>query len=170
MEGKGTIRHFPLLQSQMSVFMGWEIHPTATAWNLPSVIMFPKTVGADRLEALMRRLVENQELHIRFVKGDDGLPRQFADSQMAIPIVRRQMSDEAATAYMNNDFVRPFTPYGDQPLCRFEIIETPTQLLLLSDFHHTIADGTSIVRLFNENENQNASTPPHTSAQQQRED
>lgn len=162
MEGKGTIRHFPLLQSQMSVFMGWEIHPTATAWNLPSVITFPKTVGADRLEAFMRRLVENQELHIRFVKGDDGLPRQFADSQMAIPIVRRQMSDEAATAYMNNDFVRPFTPYGDQPLCRFEIIETPTQLLLLSDFHHTIADGTSIVRLFNENQNQNqnASTPP----------
>jgi amino acid adenylation domain-containing protein len=162
MKGKGTIRNFPLLQSQMSVFMGWEIHPTATAWNLPSVITFPKTVGADRLEAFMRRLVENQELHIRFVKGDDGLPRQFADRLMAIPIVRRQMSDEAATAYMNNDFVRPFIPYGDQPFCRFEIIETPTQLLLLSDFHHTIADGTSIVRLFNENQNQNqnASTPP----------
>ena len=151
MEGKETIRTYPLLQAQMSVFVGWEIHPTATAWNLPSVITFPKTVSADRLENVMSQLAQRQELHIRFVKGDDGLPRQFIDQQMSIPVVRKQLTDEEATAYMNHDFVRPFTPYGNEPLCRIEIIETPTRLLLLTDFHHTIADGTSIVQLMNAN-------------------
>jgi amino acid adenylation domain-containing protein len=141
----------PLLQSQMSVFVGWQMRPTTTAWNLPSVISFPKTVGLKRVQAAAERITQHQATHTRFVHIGTTI-RQYTDPSMTIPIATRQMTEAEAEEYMENDFVRPFEPFGGAPLCRIEIIETPQRLLLLTDFHHTIADGTSIVRMMNEEE------------------
>lgn len=145
------MKTYPLLQSQMSVFMGWQMHPETTAWNLPSVISFPKSVGLKRLQEAAKRITRHKATHTRFVKIGMAI-RQYCDPHMTIPIPTRRMTETEAEAYMANDFVKPFQPFGPFPLCRIEIIETPQRLLLLTDFHHTIADGTSIVRMMNEEE------------------
>ena len=143
------MKTYPLLQSQMSVFMGWQMHPETTAWNLPSVISFPKSVGLKRLQEAAKRITRHKATHTRFVKNGMAI-RQYCDPDMTIPIPTRRMTETEAEAYMANDFVKPFQPFGPFPLCRIEIIETPQRLLLLTDYHHTIADGTSIVRMMTE--------------------
>ena len=63
---------------------------------------------------------------------------------MAIPVLHSKMEDEEADIYMQTGFVQPFQLFTQQPLCRFEIVETEKRTLLLSDLHHSIADGFTI--------------------------
>lgn len=140
---------FPLLQSQLGIFLAWETEPSTTGYNLPSYMPFSQHISGDVLADALREVIDDHpELRTRFTPGPHGEPRQFCDKALTIPIVRRKMSEQQAQHYIAHDFVRPFEPYGDSPLCRFEIVETPIHTYLLCDFSHTIADGITIARNF----------------------
>ena len=138
---------FPLLQSQLGIFLAWETEPSTTGYNLPSYMPFSQHISGDVLADALREVIDDHpELRTRFTPGPHGEPRQFCDKALTIPIVRRKMSEQQAQHYIAHDFVRPFEPYGDSPLCRFEIVETPIHTYLLCDFSHTIADGITIAK------------------------
>ncbi|MBO4658382.1 MAG: amino acid adenylation domain-containing protein [Prevotella sp.] len=136
---------YPLLDSQLGILLACGSRPHSTAWNLPSVIEFDKTVDVMQLmEAMGRICAARPELHIQFVRTASGEIRQYADTAMPIPLDLKRMTNEEANAYMREGFVRPFTLFGKEALCRFEIVQTDTRVLLLSDLHHSIADGFTI--------------------------
>ena len=136
---------YPILDSQLGILLACGSRPASTAWNLPSVIEFDKTVSAMQLlEAVGRICDARTELHIQFVRTEAGEIRQYADRTMPIPFDVKRMTDEEAEQYMQEGFVRPFTLFGKEALCRFEVVETDTRVLLLSDLHHSIADGFTI--------------------------
>ena len=136
---------YPILDSQLGILLACGSRPASTAWNLPAVIEFDKTVSAMQLlEAVGRICDARTELHIQFVRTEAGEIRQYADRTMPIPFDVKRMTDEEAEQYMQEGFVRPFTLFGKEALCRFEVVETDTRVLLLSDLHHSIADGFTI--------------------------
>ena len=138
---------FPLLQSQTDIFWAWKADPSSTGYNLPAVLTFPKTFGAERLRSALQLVIASREaLRIRFVMGSDGEPRQLVDSQLQIPVPLRRLSEADARAYISSGFVRPFHLLDGSALCRFELIETPAHVYLLIDFHHSIADGYTLAR------------------------
>lgn len=138
---------FPLLQSQADIFWAWKADPSSTGYNLPAVLTFPRTLGAERLRSVLQLVIASREaLRIRFVMADDGQPRQLVDSQLQIPVPLRHLSEDAAQAYITNGFVRPFNLLDGSALCRFELIETPAHVYLLLDLHHSIADGYTLAR------------------------
>jgi len=101
----------------------------------------------DRLVAAISQIVRCRPvLRNRFVVGSDNSIRQYPDETMEVPVCRHQMSEEEAIDYIHHGFVRPFQLFGAEPLCRFETIETPLHHWLLMDFHHSIADGMTIVQ------------------------
>ena len=138
---------YPLLDSQLGILLACSRYPASTAWNLPSVIVFDKTISADRLAAAMRKICTTRmELHVQFLRTKEGTLRQYADATLDIPVVLSKMTDSEAELYMKRDFVRPFSLFSHQSLCRFEVVETEKRVLLLCDFHHSIADGFTIAR------------------------
>ena len=140
-----TMTTYPLLDSQLGVILACGNSSESTAWNLPSVIVFDKTISAVRLfNAVKSICAARTELHIQFKRTQEGTIRQFADTSMTISVDHSKMSDMDADNYMKNGFVRPFILFSSQPLCRFEIVETEKRVLLLSDLHHSIADGFTI--------------------------
>ncbi len=141
------MKTFPLLQSQMSIWLGWIVHPTSTAWNLPSVLTFPPHTDAHRLYAAVCRLAaQRSELHIRFTIANDGQPRQYVDAALPVPVSMMTMTEDEVERHLTTSFVRPFAPLGNEALCRFELVATPRRLLLLLDIHHSIADGITVAR------------------------
>ncbi len=139
------MKTYPLLDSQLGVLLSCSYTPSSTAWNLPSVIFFDKTISADRLlDAVRRVCAARMELHVQFLRADDGTFLQYADAGIEIPVAYSKMTDSEAEMYMKDGFVRPFSLFSNMPLCRFEVVETDTRVLLLSDFHHSIADGYTI--------------------------
>ncbi len=135
----------PVLDAQLGILLACSATPQSTAWNLPSVITLGKSVDASRLvDAITCICSSREELHIRFIRTPDGTIRQYADHALPIPVARRQMSEDVADTYIRHGFVKPFDLFGDEALCRFEVIETDSHLYLLSDFHHSIADGYTI--------------------------
>lgn len=141
------MKTYPLLDSQLGILLSCTCAPASTAWNLPSVICFDKTVSPKRLlNAILRVCEERTELHVQFIRTEDGVYRQYADKNIEIPAFLSKMSDQEADLYMSKGFVRPFLLFTRQALCRFEVVETETRVLLLSDLHHSIADGFTIAR------------------------
>lgn len=136
---------YPILDAQLGVILSCSTAPDTTAWNLPSVISFDKTVSAERLFRAVCDICRcRTELHVQFVRTEEGTIQQFVDSDMEIPVLHTKMSDSQAQEYMEHGFVQPFRLFSHQPLCRFEIVETEQRTLLLSDLHHSIADGFTV--------------------------
>ncbi len=138
---------YPLLHAQTGILMACRKQPQCTRYNLPSAIPFSKKVEPGRLEEALRRVVEcRPALRTRLIIDAEGRVRQYSDPGLRMDIVRRTMGEKQLTDYLNDGFVRPFRPFGQEPLCRFEVVETESHVWLLMDFHHIIADGFTLAR------------------------
>lgn len=146
-------RTYPLLQSQMSVAIEWIAHPETTKYNLPVHLVFSKKFDAERIGKAVLRVVKARNLlRLRLVQDERGEIRQFIDDNLDIPVETHYMTDADAEQYVKRDFLRPFTPFSAEPLVRFEVIVADSHNHLLADFHHIIADGTTLAPLWSIND------------------
>lgn len=140
---------YPLLQSQLGVFIECQADSTLTRYNLGGKLILPEHVDLDRLEKAVHRVIDARPiLHTRFFLDEDGNPRQWEDMEMEIPVGHLRMSEDELSVYEKQDFMRPFPMTGTEPLCRFDIVETEAHRYLLYAMHHTISDGTTFLTLF----------------------
>ena len=93
------MKTYPLLQSQLGIFMEWIKNPSVTQYNLPICSKLPKVVDIKRIQVAITRIIQERSvLRTRFVM-ENGEPRQYADDQMAIPVTIRNMSDKTMSSY-----------------------------------------------------------------------
>ena len=139
------MKTYPLLQSQLGVFTEWMADPSITRYNLPAVVRFSKKVTPEKLVKAFETVIAKRDvLRTRFVFNDEGLPQQYSDPDMVIPIERKSMTDEELDSYLKNGFIRPYDLLSGEPLCRVELVETPQNNYVLFEIHHTIADGLTL--------------------------
>ncbi len=137
----------------MSVAMEWIAHPEATKYNLPVHLVFPKRITAERIRKALLCIIEARELlRLRIIQEENGEIRQYVDDDFDLDLDFKVMSDAEAEHYIKNDFLRPFTPFAAEPLVRFEIIEAESNNHLLADFHHILADGTTLAPIWSIND------------------
>lgn len=142
-------RTYPLLPSQEGIYFAWMSRPEATCWNLPVCMAYDHEINSKRLLDAVRAIVSHRDtLHLRLTIDEEGHPRQYIDPDMSIDVIFRETSEADALDYRDHHFVRPFVPFGDEPLCRFEILRTPEHHYLLFDIHHLIGDGVTISHVF----------------------
>jgi len=139
------MKTYPLLQSQLGVLLQSMQHPESTQYNLPICIFMPLAMNRQRVALVVQRLVSSiPELHTRFVLDGQDEIRQWSDMSMQIPVVSRQSTEAELQAYIHDGFIRPFNPFGGEPLFRTEVVATEKGVWLLADGHHTIVDGMSL--------------------------
>ena len=142
------MKTYPLLQSQMGVLAECMAEPAMTRYNLTCQIKLPATVDIARLQnALQQIFAARPMLHTRFVMDEKGQSRQYADMDMPIQVGIRHMTETEADKYLHHEFIRPFNLFGNEPLCRFEIVETGQAKYLLYNIHHAIGDGLTVFNL-----------------------
>lgn len=136
---------YPLLQSQLGIFLECMAEPSATRYNLPCFLSFPKSISCDKIECSFQKIINSRrELHTRFMIDENGNPRQYADMDLEIKVLRKKMNDEDLEIYKKDGFVRPYDLLSGEPLCRIEVIDTPTQNAVLFEVHHVIGDGITL--------------------------
>lgn len=138
------MRKTPLLQSQISVAIRWIAYPEMTQYNLPVCLTFPKRIGAARIREAVETVVAVRDIfRLRLTQDERGEVLQYIDNEMTVGVSHRALTDNEAREYIESGFVRPFVPFSDEPLVRFEVIEAESNDYLLVDFHHILADGAS---------------------------
>ena len=91
-----NMKTYPLLQSQMGIFLEWMGEPSATSYNLPCFLSFPKKISAEQLEAALKKLIKSRRiLQTRIFIDENGNPLQMQmpeeveeDSEPQIPYQR----------------------------------------------------------------------------------
>ncbi len=138
-------KSYPLCQAQFGVFVYCQNEPQSTQYNLAAQYCLPQATDMERMKSALEQIIDMRPvMRTRLFLDENGTPRQYADTEMTIPVGMRDMSDEEADRIIGG-YVKPFSILGEEPLCRFDLITTPTRKLLIHDFHHLIMDGTSLL-------------------------
>ena len=136
-----TLTSAPLSYAQTGVYFECLKNPTSTIYNIPYLLTYPPQTDAGQLADAVRSVVDcHPELSVHFSTEGDAII-QTTDDSVAIEVPVTVMSDEQLMTY-KNDFVRPFN-LQKAPLCRFEVVRTPSTVHLLIDVHHLVFDGGS---------------------------
>lgn len=140
---------YPLTQSQYDVFTECLEDMTLSETNLSWEVLFPADTDPARLVGALRAIIAARPtLRTRYLIDADGNPRQYIDEEMEIAIHQLQMSVDELEDYIKTQLSRPYDLLGDEPLCRFAIIETEKGCHLLHSIHHTIFDGFAVSSLY----------------------
>ena len=135
-------RILPLSFSQQGVFAECQASPENRTYNLPACLGFPGTVTAETLkQALLDVIAAHPAFATRFVVQANNEIGQTEDRNFVPDIPVRTMDTDCFARY-RDEFSRPFRLL-EEPLCRFEIVQTD-KLYLLMDMHHLIVDGGSV--------------------------
>ena len=136
-----SLKSVPLSFAQTGVYFECLKNPTATQYNVPRKITFPRDTDTGALAEAIRTLVRKHPLMTAHFGQDDSGIIQTVDPEQTVDIPISQMSEEQLTQY-KFDFVRPFN-LATGPLYRFEIVSTGQNIYLLFDVHHLVFDGGS---------------------------
>ena len=139
---QSSIINCPLSYAQMGVYVECMKNPTATVYNIPVKVAFPKTVDTQALADALRSLIKlHPQLTAHF--GSEGSETiQIVDPEQQVEIVVSNLSEAELERY-KYEFVRPFN-LSRGPLYHFEIVTTEQQVYLLMDVHHLVFDGASM--------------------------
>ncbi|MDO5827002.1 MAG: amino acid adenylation domain-containing protein [Methanobrevibacter sp.] len=137
------MEYYPLTHNQLGVYFDCIKNPDKIGYNLPKIIRFDKGVDSARLR---KSIIDAIDLHsylkMELVQKDGQILQKRNDELDISDLVTITTQDVEVTQEDIDAFIRPFSLY-DELLFRFEIIETPSEVVLLNDFHHLILDGTS---------------------------
>lgn len=134
---------------QYDVFMECMQDQTLSEYNLSYEFIFPKHTDKLRIKKAVEDVIDARPIfRNRLILDEDGNPRQYSDPKMQIEIPMLQMSEEGMEEYIENVLTRPFRLLGNEPYCRFAIVETEDSIHLLHCMHHTITDGVTISTLY----------------------
>ena len=136
-----SLKSVPLSFAQTGVYFECLKNPTATQYNVPRKITFPRDTDTGALAEAIRTLVRKHPLMTAHFGQDDSGIIQTVDPEQTVDIPISQMSEEQLTQY-KFDFVRLFN-LATGPLYRFEIVSTGQNIYLLFDVHHLVFDGGS---------------------------
>jgi len=146
---------YPLSAAQRRMYTLYLLDQGNVAYNLPSITRIEGQLDKQRVEQTVRKLIQRHESLRTSFEIRDNRPVQRIHETVEAPLVfsRRTVRNNDDIERLMQEFVRPFE-LDKAPLFRIELVETgPDSHLLLLDFHHIIADGTSveiITRDFNE--------------------
>ena len=143
-----TISSVPLSYAQMGVYVECMKNPTATVYNIPFKVAFPKTIDTQALADALRALVKlHPQLTAHF--GSEGSETvQIVAPEQQVEIAMSNLSEAELERY-KHEFVRPFN-LNRGPLYHFEIVTTEQQVYLLMDVHHLVFDGASMDLFLNQ--------------------
>ena len=140
--------NYELTPNQLGVYFDCIKHPEKIGYNLPKKIVMDKSIDSNKLkESILKAIDLHPYLKNRIVI-EEGKVFNQQSFEMEVDDIGIEEIGELTPDILEN-FIKPFDIVDNQ-LFRFKIYETPSNVVLLADFHHLIVDGTSLNILFND--------------------
>ena len=141
-------KNAPLSYAQMGVYVDCMKQPTATVYNIPTLIRFPKGTDVQLLEKSIETLIKAHPQFFVHFDSEGGEIVQIVDTNQPLALTKSQLSEAELEKY-KVEFVKPFN-LRQGPLYRMEIVTTEQNVCLLADVHHLIFDGGSLDLFLNQ--------------------
>ena len=147
-EAHADLSQIPLSYAQMGVYVECMKQPTATQYNLPTLVRFPKDADVDAIAKAVETIVKAHPLMQAHFSSAGSEIIQTVDLDQPVEVVRSKHK-EAEMERCKLEFVKPFN-LKQGPLYRFETVTTEQYVYLLVDIHHLVIDGGSLDLFFNQ--------------------
>ena len=131
----------PLSQSQFGIYVECASHAGEAYYNLPYIYVLDPSLDGERLcRAIETAVLAHPTLFTRISVNDDGEPVQTVDDTESFSIQIEVIDDLEP---MKAQLVMPFDLEGGR-LFRMRLLRDSSHYYLFIDYHHIIADGTSM--------------------------
>lgn len=140
---------YPLTSAQERLFVLQQMELDSVTYNLPLAVILEGSVAREKVESIIRRLIQRFEpLRSRFTWIGDG-PRQIIEPKIRFHLEGHPIGEDQIQQ-TTRDFVRPFD-LAAAPLFRAGLYTIRADKhLLVFDMHHIISDGVSMGLFINQ--------------------
>lgn len=133
----------PLTTEQQRIYIQSQLKGVGTAFNIPTAIRVHGRLDEQRVEQVLNKLVERHAILRATMETVDGVPYQRIHPHVNVHLQSEQIT-EADVEDTIQRFIQPFQ-LEQAPLWRVGVYPIEHgDTLFVFDFHHLIADGTSI--------------------------
>jgi amino acid adenylation domain-containing protein len=146
---------FSLAHSQQDTLREQAIYPDLPVYNIGAKVDLRGPLNRALLEQAFLHVVNSHDAYRTVIvlnEGGEPLQRVLPKAPLAVQwqdFLGADDAAEAAEAFVQQEFVRPFELYDQKPLYRAYLIRlAPQHYQLLAVFHHIICDGWSASLLF----------------------
>ena len=147
----------PLSFSQRRLWYLQKVDTNLSAYNIPAAFQIKGDLDSAALERAINDVIDRHEVLRSYIKEVNGQPRQerAPGLRIALPVIDiTDLSDERAEAEVDRLFhadARRLYDLGNAPLLRATLIKLASDdLVLILNFHHIIADGSSLAIFYRE--------------------
>lgn len=137
----GAREQYPLLKSQMGIYLSCMLSPETLSYNEPSEYILSGRVDMNRLkDSFVAAVNAHPFMKAKFIEKDGEILQCVnSEAEVNIPVFTRT---EAEYEQYKMNFVRSFK-LGDGSLYRIELNQVGDKIKVLFDIHHIIYDRTS---------------------------
>ena len=140
-------RTAPLSKSQYGIYVECANHQGESCYNLPYIYILDHSLDAARLcRAIETAVMAHPTLFTRISLSDDGEPMQSIDEHESFSITVEEIADFDS---VRQSLVTPYDIFKDR-LFRIRLFDDGANFYLFIDYHHLIADGTSMQLMLND--------------------
>ncbi len=137
----------PLSKSQYGIYVECANHQGESCYNLPYIYILDHSLDATRLcRAIETAVMAHPTLFTRISLSDDGEPMQSIDEHESFSISVEHIADFES---VKQSLVTPYDIFKDR-LFRIRLFDDGANFYLFIDYHHLIADGTSMQLMLND--------------------
>jgi amino acid adenylation domain-containing protein len=146
---------YPLTSPQREIWFDQMLHDGIPLYNIGGYVKIPCPINPVLFEQAVNLLVKKHDTlrtMLTEVQDEDGIPMQMYTEQLTVTVPLHDFStqaqpDEAAMAWMQQQFVEPFELAG-QPLFRYDLVKISDKCYYwLLQYHHLIVDGYGVALL-----------------------
>ncbi len=142
-EGGALRDRYPLTQTQKGIYVECMLNPSSVLYNLPCYLKVSRELSEDLLASAMRGAAAlHPGIHCTIQAGEDGGIYQYPRPDEEIEVAMESGSESEFASYFAS-FARPFD-FANGPLYRLAVYRSDAANYVVFDFHHIIADGSSI--------------------------
>ncbi|HYA29912.1 MAG TPA: amino acid adenylation domain-containing protein, partial [Acidobacteriota bacterium] len=149
--------NLPLSSAQQRLWFLHKLDPASRAYNIPAAHRIRGSLRVDALAAALNEIVARHESLRTAIVEVNGQPLQRVMPQAALPVPITDLSQlapaqaEAEMSRLVNDAAHVAYDLSHAPLMRAQLLRfTAEDHALLLNFHHIIADGSSLVDFYRE--------------------
>ncbi|MBH5318588.1 amino acid adenylation domain-containing protein [Paenibacillus sp. GSMTC-2017] len=141
--------HYAISSPQRRMYLQQQAFPEDRSYNLPELLHIEGEISGDRLEEVIRALVERHEMLRTSFTVVEGEIRQFIRDEVNFKLTRLNVSEDE----VDETLQRLYIPFDLQvaPLLRAALLTiNETKHVLFLDMHHIVSDGFSAGILLSE--------------------
>ena len=142
------VDNYELTPNQLGVYFDCIKNPEKIGYNLPKKMVLDKCIDSNKLKESILKAIDLHPYLKNRITIKEGRVFNQPSFELAVEGIEIEEIEELSQDVLD-DFIKPFNIIDNQ-LFRFKIYETPSNIVLLADFHHLIVDGTSLNILFND--------------------